>query len=166
MSQPVASPYANPEIVSRLHALQPMHSAREICVVIWNEFQVRVTRNSVVGRLYRDNITSESKVTVSPQTTRQHSPRVPRTSRSARSAPREPVKVTALRCAEIVPLNIALGDLEEQHCRWPYNDNPGPTTYCGHVKLEDASFWYCPLHFALATGPGTYAERVAQTVVL
>lgn len=162
MSHPSGSPYANPDVVSRVRALWPTHSASQIAVALWQEFQIQVSRNSVVGKLHRDKITCAHKVTVRPQCTRQRSPSLPRTHRPASHPPREPIEVTALRCAEIVPLNISLIDLEPWHCRYPVDSDP--LTYCGHVKLEGVS--YCEPHFRLCTGPGTYGERAAGTVVL
>lgn len=160
MSQPPGSPYANPDVVSRVRALWPTHSASQIAVALWQEFQIQVSRNSVVGKLHRDKITCAHKITVHPLTTRQHSPRLPRTHR--RHPPREPIEVTALRCAEIVPLGLTLMELEPGECRYPYGD--GPFTFCGHKAVE--GFSWCGPHKNLCTGIGTYAERAAQTVVL
>ena len=162
MAQPATSPWVDRKLVARMVELWPDHSASQICGVIWREFKVALTRNAVVGRLHRDKITCEHKINVHPLTTRQHSAKMPRTAHLGRSRiTREPSEMTALRCAEIVPLNISLNDLEPWHCRYPYGN--GPFTYCGHVKLDDVS--YCGPHFNLCTGPGTYGERKADVGV-
>lgn len=45
-----------------------------------------------------------------------------------------------MRCAEVIPLNVSLLDLEPGACRYPYGD--GPFTFCG----QPASGSYCPGH--------------------
>jgi hypothetical protein len=70
----------------------------------------------------------------------------------------EPIELKALRCAEIVPLNLPL--LENEGCWWPYGD--GPMTFCGHLKMDGIS--YCGPHNALSKGAGTYSERTATLV--
>ena len=51
---------------------------------------------------------------------------------------------------ELPPLsmNVALIDLEQHHCRWPYGTR-APFLFCGHVKQLGES--YCPFHTREAT---------------
>jgi GcrA cell cycle regulator len=55
-----------------------------------------------------------------------------------------------LRCVEVVPLNIALMDLEHSHCRFPYGDDPATMTFCGHPTIVRKS--YCGPHAGLCFG--------------
>jgi GcrA cell cycle regulator len=56
-----------------------------------------------------------------------------------------------LRCVAIAPKHLALIDLEEGDCRYPYGgdaDNE-PITFCGHPRREGSS--YCTSHFHLTS---------------
>jgi GcrA cell cycle regulator len=56
-----------------------------------------------------------------------------------------------LRCVAITPKHLALIDLEEGDCRYPYGgdaDNE-PITFCGHPRREGSS--YCTSHFHLTS---------------
>jgi GcrA cell cycle regulator len=58
-----------------------------------------------------------------------------------------------LRCVAITPRHLALIDLEEGDCRYPYGgdaDNE-PITFCGHPRREGSS--YCTSHFHLTSAP-------------
>jgi GcrA cell cycle regulator len=76
-----------------------------------------------------------------------------------RSVPKPLVKLSTferaaalqLRCVAITPKHLALIDLEEGDCRYPYGgdaDNE-PITFCGHPRREGSS--YCTSHFHLTS---------------
>jgi GcrA cell cycle regulator len=77
----------------------------------------------------------------------------------------EAVKPLKLRCAAIAPRHLALIDLEDGDCRYPYGgDEDGEAiTYCGHPRRKNSS--YCGAHFRLTRGRGTPAERAACKVL-
>lgn len=80
---------------------------------------------------------------------------------AAPRAPRAPRPIEpALRCVVVEPLHVSLLELED-HCRWPYGDNP-PFTFCGHPQFGSSS--YCGAHFFLSIGRGTGSERAAHKV--
>jgi GcrA cell cycle regulator len=78
----------------------------------------------------------------------------------------ESVEMPQLRCADIVPRHLSLVDLERRDCRYPYGgDEEGEAiTFCGHPRWPGSS--YCDGHFHLTIGPGTAAERAADSVLL
>jgi GcrA cell cycle regulator len=65
--------------------------------------------------------------------------------------------VSGLRVADVVPLHLALIDLDPGQCRWPYGE--GPYTFCGCHTFDGSS--YCEPHAALSFGRGTDSERRA-----
>jgi GcrA cell cycle regulator len=75
----------------------------------------------------------------------------------------EPVK---LRCVGIEPRLLALVDLEDGDCRYPYGgDKEGEAiAFCGHPRLPGSS--YCAPHYHLTRGDGTASERAVAPVVL
>lgn len=64
---------------------------------------------------------------------------------------------TGLRVADVVPLHVALIDLQPGQCRWPYGD--GPYTFCGCEQFAGSS--YCEPHASLSQGLGTRTEQMA-----
>lgn len=62
--------------------------------------------------------------------------------------------VAPLQEADIIPHNVALVDLTDHDCRYPYGEGTD-ITFCGHPKQEKSS--YCPAHAALCWKP--LAER-------
>jgi GcrA cell cycle regulator len=71
-----------------------------------------------------------------------------------------------LRCVEINPRHLSLGELERGDCRYPYGgDEEGEAiTFCGHPRRAGSS--YCAPHFHLTRGPGTASERAVGTLSL
>jgi GcrA cell cycle regulator len=70
-----------------------------------------------------------------------------------------------LRCVAITPKHLALIDLEEGDCRYPYGgdaDNE-PITFCGHPRREGSS--YCTSHFHL-TSAVELRERIPLKATL
>lgn len=122
-----------------------------------------ITRNSVIGKVHRLGLQRRGSALAHENKPRQpRRIRVPRTSISGnvRRTTYEPAEQVALRCAEIVPRDIDLLDLELNDCRYPYGD--GPFTFCGRQKQKGSS--YCTPHFHLTRGRGTASERDAARV--
>lgn len=151
-----ASPWKNEALCARVAELWKDHSATQICAIIWEEMRIELGRNMVVGWLHRKKITVEQKLHVHPQTRGERpkpKPRLRITPANTNSnglriiLTHEPAELKALRCAAVIPLLVALVDLEPGHCRYPY-DGEGPTTYCGHEKAE--GFSYCQPHANLS----------------
>jgi len=64
-----------------------------------------------------------------------------------------------VRCAEIEPRHLSLGQLERDDCRYPFGD--GPFTFCGRLNMDGKS--YCPDHFQLTITPNrTNSEAVTE----
>ena len=125
------------------------HSAREITVALKRQ-GIDVTRNSVLGMLFRAGITATGLSRV--RTERAHSaPKLRRVApQFARKPPRQydPEKIK-LRCAGIVPHHVDLMDRAANGCCYPFGD--GPFTYCNHERREDSS--YCGPHHDLMHVP-------------
>lgn len=149
------SPWRNEDLCKRVHALWKDHSASQIAEKIWLEFRVELSRNSVVGYLHRQKLTVEEKTEVHPLTRVEGVKRPParpraRTAVNVRSinaamvAPKIKPEPFVIECAEVDPLNIAIVDLQDHHCRFVYGDNPATMTFCGQPKAEGSS--YCRPH--------------------
>jgi hypothetical protein len=155
------SAWANPAVVDRLKELWATHSCTQICGAIWSEFNVKVSRNAVIGKLHRLGIGIEAKTHVHPLTRDriaatggQLKPRK-RKPRAVAHAPKprvthESPEIKVMRCAEVVELHISLDELTHTNCHWPSGN--GPFTFCGNAALKGRS--YCPSHFALSIKPG------------
>lgn len=78
----------------------------------------------------------------------------------------ERVEPAKLRCVGIRPRLVALVELEDGACRYPYGgDRDGePITFCGHPRFRGSP--YCAPHFHLTRGPAVEADRPAGPVVL
>lgn len=148
MSQPSASPWVNQQIVDRLAVLWISHSATQICGVLWDEFNVRLTRNSVVGKLHRLKLTVENKVYLHPLT-RTEGHRTPRTPRA--KVERRAVETISgpimLRVVDTSPLNLSLMDLQSDSCRYAVTDET-PFLFCG--QPNDGVSSYCRAHHHIA----------------
>lgn len=143
MSQPANSPWANVQICNRLRELWADHSATQICAAIWDEFHVAVSRNSVIGRLHRGNLTVDQKSAVHPMTrsllngARRARARGKFTSYKRQA---EPINIA-------LPLNISFADIHHWQCRSITNDDTSAPLYCGHDVIEGSS--YCGPHHRL-----------------
>lgn len=133
---------------------------RLIAVTLNEKFGTAHTKNAVVGKVQRLNLTPPKKEKRPPYVRK---PKI----KSATQRPRifrevmriVPANISggmriiravetgqpALRCVEIEPRHLSLIDLEPGDCRYPYGD--GPMTFCGHPKQTDSS--YCFHHFHL-----------------
>jgi GcrA cell cycle regulator len=107
------------------------------CSEIAAELGGGITRNAVIGKVHRLGLDGrkESKYKRTNQ---------------AKPSRRHPFKLRRyldqhpeFDCVAVEPLHITLDDLKPHHCRAICGDNP--FTYCGHPKLDGAS--YCPSHY-------------------
>jgi hypothetical protein len=153
LSQPSASPWTNPAVVDRLAVLWLSHSATQICGALWDEFNVRVTRNAVVGRLHRMKLTVENKIYLHPLT-RSNGHRTPRAPRAKVDQRRIVATICAgpisLRVVDTSPLNLTLMDLDPDSCRYIVTDDT-PFLFCGAAIEPDRP--YCSLHCGIAYVP-------------
>jgi GcrA cell cycle regulator len=119
--------------------------------------QFGVTRNSVIGKVFRLNLISPEKKRVARQKVAAPK-KVQRRDiskivtmgagqRIIRSS--EAVDKYQLRCVEIAPRHLALVDLEPDDCRYPYGNET--ITFCGHPKMAGSS--YCVPHKHLTSEP-------------
>lgn len=145
----------------KVDQLKDLYTKGYSCSVIAGELGNGITRNAVIGKVHRLGLIKRGKgahavVEQGPRNTYPRKPAEPRT--------RKPVVSDSqrekLRCIEIEPRHLSLIDLEPGDCRYPYGD--GPMTFCGHPKLDGAS--YCLHHYAICTGIGTSAERAASKI--
>jgi len=137
-------------------------SYAEIAAVLNAKFGSDYSRNACIGRAIRMGLPSSN-----PRPTQ----RKPKS--RAESPPRfkpwkidlPPVNKIAelrLQCVEIVPLNLALIDLESCQCRWPYGDDQ--ITFCGHPATTGSP--YCLPHYCLSIGlqidPGRLQDKAME----
>jgi GcrA cell cycle regulator len=148
-------------------------SYAQVADAINAKFGTGYSRNAAISRARRMGL-------VSPAVAGRRPKRPPRTSaerlgkaqeRHVPEPPRpvpeiERAELPALRCVEIVPRHLAVTDLEDGDCRYPYGgDADGEAiTFCGHPRRAGSS--YCTPHFFLTRGPGTASERTAVAVLL
>jgi GcrA cell cycle regulator len=126
---------------------------------------IGVSRNAVIGKLSRLNLTREKTVKVR-RTARKDGAKGSRT----RSVPRLQYQMLRTLFAEAEPAagdetiqsehRCSLLELSEEKCRWPIN-TPGAEDFCfcGNRPLEGLP--YCPGHTRLAYRPGS-RQRVAR----
>ncbi|MGY3549290.1 GcrA cell cycle regulator [Bradyrhizobium sp. USDA 4472] len=78
----------------------------------------------------------------------------------------KPVNPVKLRCVGIRPRLIALVELEQGDCRYPYGgDREGEEIrFCGHPRQPGSG--YCAPHAHLTRGPGATSGCTAGAVVL
>lgn len=146
-SLPAPSPGWTDERVDRLKTL---YAEGLSCSQIASEIG-HVSRNSIIGKVHRlklerrgansNRLVNGSKPGPKPK---------PKAERAFRPrVTHESPEIKAMRCAEVVPLNIGLEALNETTCKWPYGD--GPWTFCGNGALKGLP--YCASHQALGTKP-------------
>lgn len=153
---PGNSPWRNELLCKRVHALWSTHSATQIAEKIWLEFQVEISRDSVVGYLHRQKLTVEHKAEVHPLT-RENGTRRPRIQpatpvnvrqiNAAKAAPRfKPEPFVCAPVFDLGPLNISLDELTETTCRYPSAE--APFTFCG---LPNDGSSYCAKHHRICS---------------
>jgi GcrA cell cycle regulator len=141
-------------------------SCRQIAV------DIGVSRNAVIGKLSRLNLTREKDGDARRRTRKDAAKRyrpgtTPRT--ASRSAPRLQYQMLRRLYAEPQPAAdepihnghcCSLLELSEERCRWPIS-TPGAADFrfCGNTPVEGLP--YCPGHARLAYRPGS-RQRVAR----
>ena len=143
----------------RIELLKSHFSAGLSCREIANE--IGVSRNAVIGKLSRLDLTREKKPEVRRASTKTSRPR---------SVPRLQYRILRKLFAEVAPVDdgvaihseqhCSLLELSEERCRWPIN-SPGEEDFCfcGDRPLEGLP--YCPGHSRLAYQAGS-RQRVAR----
>jgi GcrA cell cycle regulator len=140
--------------VERVEKLKGLHAAGLSCSRMAAEIG-GVSRNAVIGKLHRLGL-SNAASTVRRDNQYGRKPRKPaeKTVRVVRASAKDGsyrlmesarIAVQEIRCADVTPLNLGLLDLDPHQCRYPVNDEP--FLFCGHSKMEGAS--YCAPHFML-----------------
>ena len=115
-------------------------SMAENAAAINEKFGTRYSRNAVCGRAYRIGLTAPKKPKVQPEP-HKYQPYKPRPKKFNVAYNQQQIQ---LRCEEVRPDHVALVDLADNGCRWPYGDSP--FTFCNQPQLEGTS--YCPGHRA------------------
>jgi GcrA cell cycle regulator len=148
-----------PELDAKVQALWGEGlSATEISDQLRSELRITFSRSAVCGRLHRKGVIRADsgrhqgrkrlKPAKLPKVARLRVTRAAPTRSTPFIAQLGPVEIQ-LRCAEIVPRNLAMVDLEPNDCRYPYGD--GPFVFCGHPKVGDGP--YCLDHLHLTIRP-------------
>jgi len=132
-------------------------SCREIAV------DIGVSRNAVIGKLSRLNLTSDKRGDAPPRKTpskrRRTKPAVKLQLQAlqAEYGPIPPVADEALASSEH---SCTLLELSDHRCRWPIGEpESGDFRFCGRLSLDGQS--YCAGHARLAYQPGS-RQRVAR----
>jgi GcrA cell cycle regulator len=143
----------------RLELLKSSFAAGLSCREIAND--IGVSRNAVIGKLSRLNLTREKSGETRPAP-RNHGAKEKR----PRSVPRLQYQLLRKLYAEVAEETIhsehrcSLLELSAEKCRWPIN-TPGTEDFCfcGNSPLKGLP--YCPGHTRLAYRPGS-RPRVAR----
>ncbi len=157
--QPSNSPWRDPALCARVKVLWEVHTATEIASIVGKEFNVPVTRNSIIGFLNRENLTIENKREVHRQTRTKGIARPPvrptpvniQKIRQARAAPRPKPDPLVPVCVEIVPLNLTFDQLSDSVCKFAYGDVPADFVFCGHPAASGRA--WCADHMRLVFAP-------------
>ena len=143
----------------RIEQLKSHFTAGLSCREIANE--IGVSRNAVIGKLSRLDLTREKKPDLRRVSTKTSRPR---------SVPRLQYRILRRLFSEAPPAeddqaiqseqHCSLLELSEERCRWPIN-SPGEKDFCfcGNRPLEGVP--YCAGHARLAYQPGS-RQRVAR----
>lgn len=141
----------NPEAWSverdnRLKALWAEGNSGLICMRILNdEFGVSLTRNAIMGRVYRLGLPSHERKVCAPRGPKPRAARPPKLPRPPKLKP-IPIPTPTIEDAQIpFGQRKQLLDLGENDCRWPVGDPLQPGFFfCGGKTAEGCS--YCPAH--------------------
>jgi GcrA cell cycle regulator len=142
-------------------------SYRAIALALNEKFGTVYTKNATIGKAARLGLAKESAPSVpgncKPKADRKapYKIRTPRqrieatrivpangNSNAMRIIKTVTFEMEKLRCAEIVPRNVSLLELEPNDCRYPTAETD-QHLFCGHAKMAGSS--YCAPHHALST---------------
>ena len=157
---PVYTPTWTTERLERLKTgFEAGWSCREIAV------DIGVSRNAVIGKLSRLNLTREPGGDAPPKARKEATERTRREPK-----PRQQYRLLQALYAGSQPVTVddpipsahscSLMELNETRCRWPIN-TPGAEDFCFCGNAPAAGLPYCPGHSRLAYRPGS-RQRVAQ----
>jgi GcrA cell cycle regulator len=144
----------------RVELLKGHFAAGLSCSQIANE--IGVSRNAVIGKLSRLNLTREKKPGL-----RRSSPKSDR----SRSVPRQQYRMlrnlfneapAVQECEDIIlsEQHCSLLELSEERCRWPIN-SPGEEGFCFCGNQPLGGLPYCAGHSRMAYQPGS-RQRAAR----
>jgi GcrA cell cycle regulator len=142
--------------LERIELLKSHFAAGLSCREIANE--IGVSRNAVIGKLSRLNLTREKTIRVRRDdagTSRPKSvPRLYRMLRQLFTEAQSPAENETIRSEQ----HCSLLELSEERCRWPIS-SPGEKDFCfcGNLPLEGLP--YCAGHTRLAYLPGSRQRR-------
>jgi GcrA cell cycle regulator len=131
-------------------------------------FGTTYTRNAVLGRAKRMKLVGSARPERGPKVKISKRAKLPRKGREGRAGkPGTTAPIVErpappkLRCVGVSPRLVALVDLEEGECRYPYGgDRDGEAiTFCGHPCFRNSV--YCAPHFHLTRAPAIESERPA-----
>jgi GcrA cell cycle regulator len=140
---------SRPELDNRLtelHKITPQLSFTQIAKEMSGEFDLRLSRNAVIGRAHRIGLPARSVVNITRR------PRKPKLVKLIRSMPIKDFKPIEPICQQ-VPDNEGRMDLLSltiKTCKYPFGDR-APYRFCGGCTSEDTP--YCAEHIKL-----TYRE--------
>jgi GcrA cell cycle regulator len=145
-------------------------SFSEIADALNARFNTDYSRNAAIGRARRLGLAGPAKPQRPARPKRKPKTRARGAKKPQSRVPAKPrsrlqvlkrAAALKLRCVGIVPRHLALIDLEDGDCRYPYGgDEEGePITFCGHPRREGSS--YCTSHFHLTSKPDVMPERAA-----
>ena len=157
---PVYAPTWTTERLERLKTgFEAGWSCREIAV------DIGVSRNAVIGKLSRLNLTREPGGDAQPKARKEAAERTRREPK-----PRQQYRLLQALYNASQPVAVddpipsahscSLMELSEARCRWPIN-TPGADDFCFCGNTPVAGLPYCPGHSRLAYRPGS-RQRVAQ----
>jgi GcrA cell cycle regulator len=152
-------------------------SYSSIAAAINAKFKTSYSRNAMIGRAKRMGLSSpkwpKNLSTGWPRRARRAKPKGLHKARE-RHVPEffmripvfERTETPKLRCAEILPRQLSLLDLESGDCRYPYGgeEDGDAITFCGHPRQEESS--YCTPHFHLTRGRCTASWERSDTELL
>lgn len=136
-------PWLTPGIVDRLVAMHADEqlSYTTVAKTLSREFNVRITRNAIIGKSRRLKLPYRDKPPKVIPKPRKRSPRVR-------------VKVPVVTAAPVAPVisrrgGIPLLELETFDCRFPIGDFP--YLFCGRPQAPESS--YCAEHYEITHNP-------------
>jgi len=148
---PAESPWTLPGINQRLRELDALTGDKamtmgEIAERLSFEFEVAITRNSVIGRRHRLNLPQRGPSPPPKARKRTEKPKMTHIRVDAPIAPELPI-------VENTTAGLDILQLRNNSCRWPLGDlmeTRPPYLFCGKRTLFDRP--YCRAHYERAVG--------------